>query len=260
LKTGLNRYLWLTALFVVVLLAVIIPILIAAQGSVLEAEARGLPEGEKSRVALEALRAVIFVDIPVESAFVVASLLIYFRNIVPGLGKLEAWRSELRIPRLFITFSAAASGALSLVSASLVSVCTLHISAVSPGDLIMELVKEFRFRISAFPGLEVFGTLPAIHIASRILEFVGLAGYAGACHVLGQVFEDSGYEWAGSLFALSIALGVLILLGVKWLTPTVSVMQLAALSILYTAISKSVEALAFDVANVDAMGHATNLL
>jgi len=249
LKMGLNRYLWLIAAFVAVLFAVILPILVAAQGSVLDAEARGLPEEERFRVALESLRTVIFIDIPVESAFVVVTLLIYFRNIVPGLGMLRTWRSELRVPRLLIAFSATASGALSLVSASLIPVYTLYIPVLPPGDLIMEVVKGFRFRISAFPGLEVFGVLPAIHIVSRLLEFVGLAGYAGICSVLGQALEDGRYEWAGSLFALSIILGVLILLGVEWLTPTVSVMQLTALTLLHSAVSKSAEALAIEVAN-----------
>jgi len=245
-KKGLKRYLILTVIFILVFLIVVLPVTTSAFSGVLEAEARSLPEEELVKIALEALRTVFFIVTPIGSIFVVALLIIYLREFIPGLGKLMSWRSEFRPPYLLITFSVVVGGALSLMSAV---VLPIYISTMSPRDLL-KVIKEFGVQISAFPGIVVFGGLTVLQIVSQLLGFVGLAGYASMCYTFNQVFGDDKYDVAGSLFALSIILGILVALGVQWLALIVTIMQLVALILLYIALSESIEKLEIGAVSV----------
>jgi len=216
-----------------VFLIIVLPVITAALSRALEAEVRGLPEEELAKVALETLRTVLFVVTPIDSVFVVALLFIYLREFIPGLGKLRSWRPEFRLLYLFITFSVVVGRALSLVSAV---VLPIYISMLSPEDLL-KVIKEFGVQASAFPGVGVFGGLTVLNIVSQLLGFVELAGYADVCCAFRQVFGDDKYDVAGSLFALSIILGILVALGVRWLSLIDAIMQLAALILLYVALS-----------------------
>jgi len=236
-KRGLKHSLILTVLFMLVFLAVVLPLIISAFGRILEAS--GLPEEELAKVVLEALRTVIFVVVPINSIFVVALLFIYLREFIPGLGKLKSWRPEFRMPYLLITFSVVVGGALSLVSAA---VLPIYISTMSPRDLL-KVINEFGVQVSAFPGIEVFGGLTLLKIVSQLLEFVGFAGYASVCYALHQVFGDYEYDVAGALFVVSIILGALVALGVQWLSLIEVIVLLVALILLYVALSTSIEKL-----------------
>jgi len=245
-KKGLKHYLMLTVLYILVFLIIVLPVTIAAFSGVLEAEVRGLPEEELAKVALEALRTVFFIVTPVGSIFVVALLIIYLKEFIPGLGKLKSWRIEFRLPYLLITFSVVVGGALSLTSAV---VLPIYISMLSPRDLL-KVIKEFGVQVSVFPGIGVFGGLTVLRIVSQLLGFVELAGYAGMCYAFHQMFGDDKYDVAGSLFALSIILGILVALGAQWLSLIEAIILLVALILLYIALSANIEKLEIGAVSV----------
>jgi len=238
-KRGLKHYLILIVLYILVFLIIVLPVIISAFSGVIEAEARGLPEEELAKVALEALRSVLFIVTPIVSIFVVALLFIYLREFIPGLGKLKSWRPEFRLPYLLITFSVVVGGALSLISAV---VLPIYISVLSPGDLL-KVIKELGVQASAFPGVGAFGGLTVLKIVSQFLGFVELAGYAGVCYAFRQVLRDDKYDVAGSIFVMSIILEVLVALGMQWLTLIAVIMQLVALILLYIALSANLRRL-----------------
>jgi len=90
LKSNSKRFLVASVLFILLFVLLVPQIFNAPFSGALEVDVRELPEERIVQLALEALRKFLLVILPLVCAYRVSILVIYFRRLVPGLGRLAA--------------------------------------------------------------------------------------------------------------------------------------------------------------------------
>jgi len=246
LKRGLKRFLVASVLFVLVFVLLVPQVFNASFSGALEADARGLPEERVAQLTLEALHRFLLVVLPLVYAYTASILVIYFRQIVPGLGRLAAWRPEFRRFRRLIAVTTAAGGALSLVFGA---VQTAQLFSASPEE-VMRMIREQAALPITFPA--PYTSIDLTDVVQTIILILGLAWIAGHVLVLldfRRAFGDKKYTWAAQLLATSTALRAPEAAGFRWVSLPMGVLFIAALIIAYGAVSSSLEKLELEVAS-----------
>jgi len=240
LKSGLKRFLAVSVLFIAVFVLLVPQVSKASLSGVFEADARGLTEERVAELALEVLRRFLLVVLPLIYAYRVSILVIYFRHIVPGLGRLAAWRPEFRRSRTTIAVSTAADGALSLAFGA---VQAAQLFSASPEEAL-RMIREQAVPPVTFPA--PYASINLTDAVQTILLVLGLAWLAG--HILmfldlRRAFEDGKCVCAAQLLTASVALSAPEAAGFRWMSLPIGVLFIAALILAYIAISSSLEKL-----------------